>query len=135
MHPAHAPAGLQAYISRARVDSFSLTADLMYVSSNAPRISRALFEICLRRNWSSAAELCLTMSKVGRAKGLGAMARLHGCLFVSTALQRLPAAIVCMGAAVRDLTLAPLPPASLFLSPPAGLRAAPVAGAAPAAPV
>ena len=47
------------------MDSFSLTADLMYVSSNAPRISRALFEICLRRNWSSAAELCLTMSKVG----------------------------------------------------------------------
>lgn len=62
----------QAYISRARVDSFSLTADLMYVSSNAPRIARALFEICLRRGWSSAAELCLTMSKVGavwRRKG------------------------------------------------------------------
>ena len=56
---------LQAYISRARVESFSLTADLMYVSSNAPRISRALFEICLRRGWSSATELCLTMSKVG----------------------------------------------------------------------
>ncbi|PRW32956.1 activating signal cointegrator 1 complex subunit 3 isoform B [Chlorella sorokiniana] len=54
---------LQAYISRARVDSFSLTADLMYVSQNAPRIARALFEICLRKGWSSAAELCLTMSK------------------------------------------------------------------------
>lgn len=54
----------QAYISRARVDSFSLTADLMYVSANAPRIARALFEICLRRGWSSAAELCLTLSKV-----------------------------------------------------------------------
>ncbi|KAL4422681.1 hypothetical protein ABPG75_008878 [Micractinium tetrahymenae] len=54
---------LQSYISRARVESFSLTADLMYVSQNAPRISRALFEICLRRGWSSAAELCLTLSK------------------------------------------------------------------------
>lgn len=53
----------QAYISRARVESFSLTADLMYVSQNAPRIARALFEICLRRGWSSAAELCLTLSK------------------------------------------------------------------------
>ena len=72
MHP---PMVLQAYISRARVDSFSLTADLMYVSSNAPRISRALFEICLRRNWSSAAELCLTMSKVGRGRVDGLAAR------------------------------------------------------------
>lgn len=35
----------------------------MYVSQNAPRIARALFEICLRRGWSSAAELCLTLSK------------------------------------------------------------------------
>lgn len=55
---------MQAYISRARLESFSLTADLNYVSANAPRIARALFEICLRRGWSSAAELCLTMSKV-----------------------------------------------------------------------
>ena len=39
---------LQAYISRPRIDSFSLTADMMYVSQNAPRIMRALFEICLR---------------------------------------------------------------------------------------
>ncbi|GAB4820015.1 hypothetical protein N2152v2_007061 [Parachlorella kessleri] len=54
---------LQAYISRSRLESFSLTADLNYVAQNAPRISRALFEICLRRGWSSAAELCLTMSK------------------------------------------------------------------------
>ena len=42
----------------------------MYVSQNAPRIARALFEICLRRGWSSAAELCLTMSKA-RALGAG----------------------------------------------------------------
>eukprot|EP00899_Mesostigma_viride_P021111 jgi/Mesvir1/29000/Mv17769-RA.1 len=46
---------IQAYISRARVDSFSLTADMMYVSSNLGRIFRALFEITLRRGWSSTA--------------------------------------------------------------------------------
>ncbi|KDD72408.1 Sec63 Brl domain-containing protein, partial [Helicosporidium sp. ATCC 50920] len=39
----------QAFVSRARVDGFSLSADLNYVSQNAPRIARALFEICLRR--------------------------------------------------------------------------------------
>jgi len=54
---------LQAYISRARFDSFSLIADLNYVSQNAPRLARALFEICARRGWSSAADLCLTIAK------------------------------------------------------------------------
>lgn len=54
---------LQAYISRARMDSFSLIADSNYVAQNAPRLARALFEICLRRGWSSAAELCLTVAK------------------------------------------------------------------------
>ncbi|EIE24813.1 Sec63-domain-containing protein [Coccomyxa subellipsoidea C-169] len=54
---------LQAYISRVRMESFSLTADMMYVSQNAPRICRALFEICLRRSWSTAAELALTLCK------------------------------------------------------------------------
>ena len=56
---------LQAFVSRARVESFSLTADMMYVSSNAPRIARAVFEICLRRGWSSTAELALMLAKVG----------------------------------------------------------------------
>lgn len=55
---------LQAYISRARVDSFSLTADMMYVASNAPRIARALFEIAARRKWNSAAGLLLEVCKV-----------------------------------------------------------------------
>ncbi len=53
-------------MSRARMESFSLTADMMYVSQNAPRICRALFEICLRRSWSTAAELALTLCKVLR---------------------------------------------------------------------
>ncbi|KAK9868384.1 hypothetical protein WJX84_004044 [Apatococcus fuscideae] len=54
---------LQAYVSRTRLESFSLTADMMYISQNAPRIARALFEITLRRGWSSLAELMLTLSK------------------------------------------------------------------------
>ena len=55
---------VQAYISRARVESFSLIADLNYVSQNAPRICRALFEICLRRGWSTLADQILALSKV-----------------------------------------------------------------------
>ena len=56
-------------MSRARVDSFSLTADMMYVSTNAPRIARAVFEIALRRGWSGTAELALRLCKVTQACG------------------------------------------------------------------
>ncbi len=42
------PCPHQAWIGRMRLESFSLTADLMYCSQNAPRIMRAIFEICLR---------------------------------------------------------------------------------------
>jgi hypothetical protein len=55
---------VQAYISRARIESFSLIADLNYVSQNAPRICRALFEICLRKGWYVVADQLLTFSKV-----------------------------------------------------------------------
>ena len=35
----------QAFISRARLESFSLVADSCYVSANAGRLFRALFEV------------------------------------------------------------------------------------------
>ena len=54
---------LQVYISRANMQSFSLIADSMYISQNASRICRALFELCLRRGWPSLAEQLLTVSK------------------------------------------------------------------------
>ena len=37
------------YISRVRCEAFSLVADGSYISQNASRISRALYELCLRR--------------------------------------------------------------------------------------
>lgn len=49
------------------MESFSLTADMMYVASNAPRIGRALFEIAARNRWSGAAELLLKLCKVRHA--------------------------------------------------------------------
>jgi activating signal cointegrator complex subunit 3 len=41
---------LQIYISRGRVRSFSLVSDMTYITQNAARIVRALFEIVLRKN-------------------------------------------------------------------------------------
>ena len=61
--PGKVAALLQAYISRARLESFSLVADSCYVSANAGRLCRALFEICLRRGWPSATSLFLEYSK------------------------------------------------------------------------
>jgi len=54
---------LQVYISRARMDAFSLVADSSYISQNCSRICRALFELCLRRGWPSLAETLLTLTK------------------------------------------------------------------------
>ena len=49
---------LQSYISRARVEDFSLVSDSAYVAQNSARICRALFMIALNRRWGS---LCLVL--------------------------------------------------------------------------
>jgi len=50
---------LQTFVSRGFIDGFSLIADLMYISQNAGRLFRAVFEICSKRGWPSLAELVL----------------------------------------------------------------------------
>ena len=52
---------LQAFFGRTRFTSFTLTSDMNYISSNLGRISRAVFEICLKRRWSSMTEKLLTI--------------------------------------------------------------------------
>ncbi|CAK5114420.1 unnamed protein product [Meloidogyne enterolobii] len=54
---------LQSYISRAFVKDFALSSELYYISQNAGRIARAIFEIALRRGWAQTTEACLTMAK------------------------------------------------------------------------
>eukprot|EP01107_Rhizomastix_libera_P003769 TRINITY_DN1648_c0_g2_i1.p2 TRINITY_DN1648_c0_g2~~TRINITY_DN1648_c0_g2_i1.p2 ORF type:complete len:2183 (-),score=603.76 TRINITY_DN1648_c0_g2_i1:51-6599(-) len=55
---------LQAYISRLKLEGLAMTADMVYVSQSAGRISRALFEIVLRRGWAQLAEKTLTLCKM-----------------------------------------------------------------------
>jgi pre-mRNA-splicing helicase BRR2 len=55
---------LQAYISRLKLDGFALVADMAFIQQSAARITRALFEIALKRNWSSLARLCLDFSNM-----------------------------------------------------------------------
>lgn len=55
---------LQSYISRTRVEGFSLVSDMNYVTENSVRITRALFEIVLHKNWPLLAGRLLTMAKM-----------------------------------------------------------------------
>ncbi|CAI7914180.1 unnamed protein product, partial [Closterium sp. NIES-54] len=54
---------IQVYLSRGYLDSFSLIADTAYVSASLGRITRALFEITLKRGWCSLAASLLEMAK------------------------------------------------------------------------
>jgi pre-mRNA-splicing helicase BRR2 len=54
---------LQAYVSRLSLEGFALMSDMVFVTQNAGRLFRALFEICIRRGWSSVARKCLTWCK------------------------------------------------------------------------
>lgn len=43
---------IQTYVSRGRVEGFSLISDMSYVAQNVQRIARALFEIAIKRGWA-----------------------------------------------------------------------------------
>jgi pre-mRNA-splicing helicase BRR2 len=55
---------LQAYISRFKMDGFDINADTVYVSQNAGRIMRALFEISLKKGWALLADQMLNLCKI-----------------------------------------------------------------------
>jgi activating signal cointegrator complex subunit 3 len=54
---------LQSYLNHAKVNSFTLQSDINYISQNASRITRALFEICLKRSWSTLSIYYLSLAK------------------------------------------------------------------------
>eukprot|EP01041_Mallomonas_annulata_P004134 gene4134-8214_t len=54
---------LQGYLNQRRIDSFTLQSDINYIAQNASRITRALFEICLKRGWSIMSKQFLSLSK------------------------------------------------------------------------
>ncbi|XP_070568490.1 activating signal cointegrator 1 complex subunit 3-like [Ptychodera flava] len=55
---------LQAFISKTRVESFSLVSDSAYVAQNSGRIVRALFDVAIRKGWPTMAAKTLELSKV-----------------------------------------------------------------------
>jgi activating signal cointegrator complex subunit 3 len=54
---------LQAYVSKARVNSFTLISDTNYIASNASRVARALFEMCIKNGSAGAALKFIRLAK------------------------------------------------------------------------
>ena len=54
---------LQAYISRARLEDYTLVSDTAYVAQNAARICRALFMVALNRRWGHQCLVLLSLCK------------------------------------------------------------------------
>lgn len=55
---------LQAYISKTFVESHSLISDLMYISQNATRIGRGMFEYSIKQGWSKTTYNLLKLCKM-----------------------------------------------------------------------
>ncbi|WFD36018.1 RNA helicase [Malassezia cuniculi] len=54
---------LQAHVSRLTLDDFALVSDSRYVTQNAGRVLRALFELALDRSYAGAASALLNLTK------------------------------------------------------------------------
>ena len=59
---------LQAFISRLKLEGLALMADLVYVTQSAGRILRAIFEITLKKGWSSVARTALELCKMAEKR-------------------------------------------------------------------
>lgn len=59
---------LQAFISRLKLEGLALMADLVYVTQSAGRILRAIFEIALKKGWSSVAKTALDLCKMAEKR-------------------------------------------------------------------
>lgn len=54
---------LQSYVSRLRFDGFALNADMVFITQNAGRLFRAVYELCLKKNWSNVTKMLLNLCK------------------------------------------------------------------------
>ncbi|XWS57029.1 hypothetical protein CRYUN_Cryun09bG0136500 [Craigia yunnanensis] len=55
---------LKAYISQLKLEGLPLTSDMVYITQNAGRLLRALFEIVLKRGWAQLAEKAFNLCKM-----------------------------------------------------------------------
>ena len=54
---------LQCYISNISLEGYAISSDMVFISQNAGRIFKALFELCLQHSWSKLSLICLKFCK------------------------------------------------------------------------
>lgn len=54
---------LQAFISNFKLEGFALNADMTFIQQSAGRLIRAMYELCLKKKWSSPTKSLLTLGK------------------------------------------------------------------------
>lgn len=54
---------LQAFISNFKLEGFALNADMTFIQQSAGRLIRAMYELCLKKRWSSPTKILLTLGK------------------------------------------------------------------------
>ncbi|OMJ83950.1 hypothetical protein SteCoe_15048 [Stentor coeruleus] len=54
---------MYGYLTNIQITAFSLVADMAYIIQNGARIIRALFEMCLKKNWAYMSEKLLKFSR------------------------------------------------------------------------
>ena len=54
---------LQCYIANIKLDGYAINSDMIFISQNANRLFRALFELCLSKSWAKLTLLCLKFCK------------------------------------------------------------------------
>ncbi|SMN21670.1 similar to Saccharomyces cerevisiae YER172C BRR2 RNA-dependent ATPase RNA helicase (DEIH box) [Maudiozyma saulgeensis] len=54
---------LQAYISNLKLEGFALHADMVFIQQSAGRLIRAMYELCLKKKWSTPTKTLLALSK------------------------------------------------------------------------
>lgn len=55
---------MQAFISNLRLDGLVLKADMVYITQNAARLTRALLQIAIQKRWAALTERCLQLCKM-----------------------------------------------------------------------
>ena len=54
---------LQCYISNISLEGYAISSDMIFISQNAGRIFKALFELCLQHSWAKLSLICLKFCK------------------------------------------------------------------------
>ena len=68
---------LQCYIANIKLDGYSINSDMIFISQNASRLFRALFELCLYKAWARLTLLCLKFCKEIQHRMWGVMTPLR----------------------------------------------------------